>query len=77
MSRVYYKDLSSSELDNVRDNLIDKTLTLAYHNSDFVCDDCIETIEHNLNLISLLTKDDQTYEEIEQEIRCILKGNED
>lgn len=71
--RVHYTDLSESEIiENIVHPLMDAAISLAYRNSDFVCEDCLRTINTYKDIISMFTEDDDEYEEFEKEINSIL-----
>ncbi len=74
MSRVLYSDLSPEEIkNNIVDTITDRLITLAYHNADFICSDCIEEIKFLKNLLSYFIEDDFEYDSIIEEINNIME----
>ncbi|MCM1220147.1 MAG: hypothetical protein NC548_37220 [Lachnospiraceae bacterium] len=74
MSRVLYGDLSPEEIkNNIVDTIIDRLLILAYHNSDFICSDCVDEIKFLKNLLSYFIEEDSEYNSIINEINGIME----
>lgn len=74
MNRVLYSDLSPEEVkNNIVDTITDRLTILAYHNSDFICSDCIDEIKFLENLLSYFMEDDSEYNSIIDEINSILE----
>ena len=74
MNRVLYGDLSPEEIkNNIVDTIIDRLLTLAYHNSDFICSDCVDEIKFLKNLLSYFIEEDSEYNSIIDEINGIME----
>ena len=74
-NRDNFKDKSENEvLENIVNPLMDAAISLAYRNSDFICEDCFRTINTYKDIISMFVEDDQDYEEFEKEIYEILNN---
>lgn len=74
MNRVLYGDLSPEEIkNNIVDTITDRLSTLAYHNADFICSDCIEEIKFLKNLLSYFIEEDSEYNSIIDEINGIME----
>lgn len=67
-NRVYYKELSEEEIIDYRQSLESLALKIAYENDNFVCEMCLNTLKKILDTISLLTKDDDDFNEFADEI---------
>lgn len=70
--RVNIEDVSN---ETMKEDLIDLAINIAIHNDDFICSECIRTLEKILNLISLYTPDDEEYREIVEEVQEITGQN--
>ncbi len=74
-NRVQYTDLSEAEvIENIVHPLMDAAISLSYQNSDFVCENCLRTINTYKDIVSMFVEDDAEYEEFENEINSILNN---
>lgn len=74
-NRVQYTDLSEEEvIENIVHPLMDAAISLAYQNSDFVCENCLRTINTYKDIVSMFVEDDAEYEEFEDERNSILNN---
>ena len=70
-----YKDLSPEEFkDNVIETLANTCIDIAWDNSNFICEQCLNTLRQIISVLGVL--DDQVCQEIRQEVNKILERND-
>ena len=68
-----YKDLSQAEFeDNIINEIADLCINIAWANTNFVCDECMRTLEKLKVILGCL--DDEIYEETINEVDNILNN---
>lgn len=73
-NRVDYMDLDRNEIQEMICNIIDN---IVWSNRDFKCEECINTYEKLLQILSLFTINDHEYDVLVEEYNEILYGDED
>lgn len=70
-----YKDLSPEEFkDNVIETLSNACIDIAWDNSNFICEQCLNTLRQIISVLGVL--DDQVCQEVRQEVNRILERND-
>ena len=70
-----YKDLSPEEFkDNVIETLSNVCIDIAWDNSNFICEQCLNTLRQIISVLGVL--DDQVCQEVRQEVNRILERND-
>lgn len=70
-----YKDLSPEEFkDNVIETLANTCIDIAWDNSNFICEQCLNTLRQIISVLGAL--DDQVCQEVRQEVNQILERND-
>ena len=70
-----YKDLSHEEFkDNVIEALANTCIDIAWDNSNFICEQCLNTLRQIISVLGVL--DDQVCQEVRQEVNRILERND-
>ena len=70
-----YKDLSPEEFkDNVIETLANTCIDIAWDNSNFICEQCLNTLRQIISVLGVL--DDQVCQEVRQEANQILERND-
>ena len=70
-----YKDLSPEEFkDNVIETLANTCIDIAWDNSNFICEQCLNTLRQIISVLGVL--DDQVCQEVRQEVNRILERND-
>lgn len=70
-----YKDLSPEEFkDNVIETLANTCIDIAWDNSNFICEQCLNTLRQIISVLGIL--DDQVSQEVRKEVNQILERND-
>lgn len=70
-----YKDLSPEEFkDNVIEALANTCIDIAWDNSNFICEQCLNTLRQIISVLGIL--DDQVCQEVRKEVNQILERND-
>ena len=70
-----YKDLSPEEFkDNIIETLANACVDIAWDNSNFICEQCLNTLRQIISVLGVL--DDQVCQEVRQEVNRILERND-